>query len=150
MRIIIMILILIVFVLFINSERITDLARSGGKGRAGRMLQDWVPIQEVCIFIVSIILIEIDPSFYQSSNQSKYLLLLRAPKLAASTGAYLLGLMPPELVEKLDLHIPTIRRDPHWFVPTLGNTPPPIIYFQIYIYLPINIIAQWLYLIASL
>lgn len=38
--------------------------------------------------------------------------------MGASTGAYLLGLMPPELVKKLNLEIPYIRRDPHWFVPT--------------------------------
>lgn len=41
-----------------------------------------------------------------------------APELGHSTGAYLLGLMPPELIEKLDLEIPTIRRDPHYFLPT--------------------------------
>jgi phytoene dehydrogenase-like protein len=42
----------------------------------------------------------------------------RAPGLAASTGAYLLGLMPPELVAKLGVDIPTVRRDPHYFLPT--------------------------------
>jgi phytoene dehydrogenase-like protein len=41
-----------------------------------------------------------------------------APNLAASTGAYLLGLMPPELVEKLGLELPLVRRDPHYFLPT--------------------------------
>jgi len=45
----------------------------------------------------------------------------KAPKLAASTGAYLLGLMPPELMQKLGVDIPIIRRDPHWFVPTIGK-----------------------------
>lgn len=39
------------------------------------------------------------------------------------TGAYLLGLMPPELIQKLGIEIPTIRRDPHWFIPTTG---PPV------------------------
>src|SRR5579864_1744778 len=34
----------------------------------------------------------------------------RAPGLATSTGAYLLGLMPPELADKLGIDIPTIRR----------------------------------------
>lgn len=29
--------------------------------------------------------------------------------------------MPPELMKKLDIQIPTIRRDPHWFVPTTGT-----------------------------
>jgi phytoene dehydrogenase-like protein len=42
----------------------------------------------------------------------------RVPGLATSTGAYLLGLMPPELIAKLGIDIPTIRRDPHYFLPT--------------------------------
>lgn len=41
-----------------------------------------------------------------------------APNLGQSTGAYLLGVMPPELIDKLDVTIPTIRRDPHYFLPT--------------------------------
>lgn len=41
-----------------------------------------------------------------------------APKLGASTGAYLLGLMPPELLQILQLDLPLIRRDPHYFLPT--------------------------------
>jgi len=44
-----------------------------------------------------------------------------APKLGSSTGAYLLGLMPPELIEELDLELPLIRRDPHYFLPTTRN-----------------------------
>jgi len=42
----------------------------------------------------------------------------KAPGLGASTGAYLLGLMPPELLRRLDLTLPLIRRDPHYFLPT--------------------------------
>jgi phytoene dehydrogenase-like protein len=42
----------------------------------------------------------------------------KAPGLATSTGAYLLGLMQPELMERLDLELPLIRRDPHYFLPT--------------------------------
>lgn len=46
----------------------------------------------------------------------------RAPGLAASTGAYLLGPMPPELLRALDVRIPDdlplVRRDPHYFLPT--------------------------------
>jgi len=45
----------------------------------------------------------------------------RAPELAASTGAYLLGLMPPELLRLLDLDLPLVRRDPHYFLPTLDG-----------------------------
>lgn len=39
----------------------------------------------------------------------------KAPNLGASTGAYLLGLMPPERLQILDAPIPPIRRDPHYF-----------------------------------
>ena len=45
----------------------------------------------------------------------------RVPGLATSTGAYLLGLMPPELLRKLDLQLPLLRRDPHYFLPTTGK-----------------------------
>lgn len=45
----------------------------------------------------------------------------RAPNLATSTGAYLLGLMPPELMAKLGLELPLLRRDPHYFLPTTGS-----------------------------
>lgn len=45
-----------------------------------------------------------------------------APDLAVSTGAYLLGLMPPEILRRLDLRVPQdlplVRRDPHYFLPT--------------------------------
>jgi len=42
----------------------------------------------------------------------------RAPGLPTSTGAYLLGLMPPELYARLGLTVPLLRRDPHYFLPT--------------------------------
>lgn len=42
----------------------------------------------------------------------------KVPGLKTSTGAYLLGLMPPELTDALGVDIPTIRRDPHYFLPT--------------------------------
>lgn len=42
----------------------------------------------------------------------------KAPGLGVSTGAYLLGLMPPELIERLGLNLRLIRRDPHYFLPT--------------------------------
>ncbi|HEY4882355.1 MAG TPA: NAD(P)/FAD-dependent oxidoreductase [Myxococcales bacterium] len=45
----------------------------------------------------------------------------RVPGLAASTGAYLLGLMPPELLQKLSVEMPVLRRDPHYFLPTTGK-----------------------------
>jgi len=44
-----------------------------------------------------------------------------APDLGASTGAYLLGLMPPELLAELGLELPLVRRDPHYFLPTTGG-----------------------------
>jgi phytoene dehydrogenase-like protein len=45
----------------------------------------------------------------------------RVPDLAQSTGAYLLGLMPPELPRKLGVEFPVLRRDPHYFLPTTGD-----------------------------
>jgi phytoene dehydrogenase-like protein len=42
----------------------------------------------------------------------------KAPGLRQSTGAYLLGLMPPELLRILDVDLPLLRRDPHYFLPT--------------------------------
>jgi phytoene dehydrogenase-like protein len=42
----------------------------------------------------------------------------RAPELSTSTGAYLLGVMPPELIAKLGVDIPLVVRDPHYFLPT--------------------------------
>lgn len=42
----------------------------------------------------------------------------KAPGLATSTGAYLLGLMQPELLTRLGLDLPLLRRDPHYFLPT--------------------------------
>ncbi|MGO8994158.1 MAG: phytoene desaturase family protein [Polyangiaceae bacterium] len=43
-----------------------------------------------------------------------------APELSASTGAHLLGLMPPELIAKIGIELPLVRRDPHTFLPTTG------------------------------
>lgn len=45
----------------------------------------------------------------------------KAPEVGQSTGAYLLGLMPPELIAKLGVEIPTLRRDPHYFLPSVGE-----------------------------
>jgi phytoene dehydrogenase-like protein len=42
----------------------------------------------------------------------------KAPGLATSTGAYLLGLMPPEIMAATGVQIPVMRRDPHYFLPT--------------------------------
>ena len=46
----------------------------------------------------------------------------KAPGLRQSTGAYLLGLMPPELVTTLGIDLPLLRRDPHYFLPTTGSS----------------------------
>jgi len=35
-------------------------------------------------------------------------------------GAYLLGVMPPELLQLLQLDLPLYRRDPHYFLPSPG------------------------------
>jgi phytoene dehydrogenase-like protein len=45
----------------------------------------------------------------------------KVPELRQSTGAYLLGLMPPELERLLDLRLPLVRRDPHYFLPTTSD-----------------------------
>lgn len=45
----------------------------------------------------------------------------KVPGLGTSTGAYLLGVMPPELLKKLEIDLPLFRRDPHYFLPTTGN-----------------------------
>ncbi|MCI0597394.1 MAG: FAD-dependent oxidoreductase, partial [candidate division Zixibacteria bacterium] len=42
----------------------------------------------------------------------------KAPNLGTSTGAYLLGVMQPELIAKLGANFKLIRRDPHYFLPT--------------------------------
>lgn len=42
----------------------------------------------------------------------------KAPKLGVSSGAYLLGLMPPEVLAALGVDMPLRRRDPHYFLPT--------------------------------
>jgi phytoene dehydrogenase-like protein len=42
----------------------------------------------------------------------------KAPKLGTSTGAYLLGVMQPELIQKMGARFRLIRRDPHYFLPT--------------------------------
>jgi phytoene dehydrogenase-like protein len=45
----------------------------------------------------------------------------KAPGVGISSGAYLLGLMPPELMAELGLELPLLRRDPHYFLPTTGD-----------------------------
>src|SRR5262249_25681955 len=45
----------------------------------------------------------------------------KAPNLGTSTASYLLGLMPPELIQLMGVKIPTVRRDPHYFLPTTGE-----------------------------
>ncbi len=45
----------------------------------------------------------------------------KVPGLAQSTGSYLLGLMPPELPALLGIDVPTLRRDPHYFLPTTDD-----------------------------
>jgi phytoene dehydrogenase-like protein len=45
----------------------------------------------------------------------------KAPGLSTSTGAYLLGVMPPEIMERTGVRIPVKRRDPHYFLPTTGH-----------------------------
>jgi phytoene dehydrogenase-like protein len=53
----------------------------------------------------------------------------KVPQLGHSTGSYLLGLMPPELLRILDVRLPTLRRDPHYFLPTPGGLGAPYLLF---------------------
>jgi phytoene dehydrogenase-like protein len=53
----------------------------------------------------------------------------KAPGLGQSTGSYLLGLMPPELLQILEVDIPVLRRDPHYFLPTPGPAGAPYLLF---------------------
>ncbi|MFI5491083.1 phytoene desaturase family protein [Actinoplanes sp. NPDC051859] len=53
----------------------------------------------------------------------------KVPTLGQSTGSYLLGLMPPELLATLDVDIPVLRRDPHYFLPTPGGPGSPYLLF---------------------
>ncbi|MFI6759490.1 phytoene desaturase family protein [Micromonospora sp. NPDC050417] len=53
----------------------------------------------------------------------------KVPGLRHSTGSYLLGLMPPELIALLDVRIPVLRRDPHYFLPTPGGLGSPYLLF---------------------
>jgi phytoene dehydrogenase-like protein len=53
----------------------------------------------------------------------------KVPGLGHSTGSYLLGLMPPELMAALDIDIPVRRRDPHYFLPTPGPVGSPYLWF---------------------
>jgi phytoene dehydrogenase-like protein len=46
----------------------------------------------------------------------------KVPGLAHSSGAYLLGVMPPELLQKLGLKLRLLRRDPHYFLPTMQGS----------------------------
>jgi phytoene dehydrogenase-like protein len=52
-----------------------------------------------------------------------------APNLRHSTGAYLLGLMPPELIAALGLDLPTRRRDPHYALPAAAGSALPSLLF---------------------
>lgn len=45
----------------------------------------------------------------------------KVPNLGTSTGAYLIGVMPPELIKTLGIELPLMRRDPHYFLPTTGK-----------------------------
>ncbi|MEU7901979.1 NAD(P)/FAD-dependent oxidoreductase [Actinoplanes sp. NPDC049118] len=53
----------------------------------------------------------------------------KVPGLGHSTGSYLLGLMPPELLRTLNVDIPVLRRDPHYFLPTPGGPGSPYLLF---------------------
>ena len=45
----------------------------------------------------------------------------KAPRLGASTASYLLGVMPPEIMERTGTTLELIRRNPHYFLPMLDG-----------------------------
>lgn len=45
----------------------------------------------------------------------------KVPDLRHSTASYVLGLMPPELINHLGLRLELLKRDPHYFLPTLDG-----------------------------
>jgi phytoene dehydrogenase-like protein len=51
------------------------------------------------------------------------------PGLRQSTGAYLLGLMPPEVLALAGGRIRPLRRDPHYVLPTIGGPGSPYLWF---------------------
>lgn len=51
------------------------------------------------------------------------------PGLRQSTGAYLLGLMPPEVLALAGGRIRPLRRDPHYVLPTAGGPGSPYVWF---------------------
>ncbi len=51
------------------------------------------------------------------------------PGLRQSTGAYLLGLMPPEILALAAGRIRPLRRDPHYVLPTIGGPGSPYLWF---------------------
>ncbi len=51
------------------------------------------------------------------------------PGLRQSTGAYLLGLMPPEVLALADGRVRPLRRDPHYVLPTAGGPGSPFLWF---------------------
>jgi phytoene dehydrogenase-like protein len=51
------------------------------------------------------------------------------PGLRQSTGAYLLGLMPPEILALAGGRIRPLRRDPHYVLPTIGGPGSPYLWF---------------------
>ena len=51
------------------------------------------------------------------------------PGLRQSTGAYLLGLMPPEILAMTEGRVRTLRRDPHYVLPTIGGPGSPYLWF---------------------
>ncbi|HEY8471361.1 MAG TPA: NAD(P)/FAD-dependent oxidoreductase [Natronosporangium sp.] len=53
----------------------------------------------------------------------------KVPGLRQSTGSYLLGLMPPELLTTLDVKLPVRRREPYYFLPTPGPAGSPYLLY---------------------
>jgi phytoene dehydrogenase-like protein len=76
---------------------------------------------------LSVVVLEADPAIGGATRTEQPF--RKVPGLGQSSGSYLLGLMPPELIAKLGVEIPVLRRDPHYFLPTPGPVGSPYLLF---------------------
>lgn len=82
---------------------------------SGRQRQRWLPVvasqpAPTCSHALR-------PAFQPTRTTS----LPKPVPLPPVAGAYLLGVMPPELLQLLQLDLPLRRRSPHYFLPTTGD-----------------------------
>lgn len=82
---------------------------------SGRHRQQWLPV--VASQPAPTCSLALRPALQPTRTTS----LPACPVLPPAAGAYLLGVMPPELLQLLGLDLPLRRRSPHYFLPTTGD-----------------------------